>query len=77
MGRTDERHSKLGDKTADIVQTEHGKKMFRRMTLKSLKDPVDYNRRSNVHVIRVLEGEEKEGGAENPSKISWLETSSI
>ena len=28
----------------------------------------DYNKRSNIHVIRVLEGEKKEGGAKNTQR---------
>lgn len=55
MDRTEERHGKPGDKTVGIIQTEHGEKIFWEKTLQSLRDLLDYNKRSNVHVIRVLE----------------------
>lgn len=56
MDGTEERHGKLGDKAAGIVQTEHKEEMFWEETLQSLRDLLDYNKRSNIQVIRVLEG---------------------
>lgn len=41
-----------------------------RHSLQSLRDLLGCNKRSNVHVIRVLEGEEKEEGAKKQSKYS-------
>lgn len=65
MERAEERSSKLEDRTIEIIQSEQqGENKFLKNE-QSLRELWCYNRRGNIPVIRgVLNGEEKEGGAE-------------
>lgn len=66
MVKTEESISEFGDRTTKIIQFE--KQRANRLGKKwSLSNPYDY-KRSNIWVIRVPEGEEKERQAEKVLK---------
>lgn len=56
MEETEERIRKLQDRTIEITQSKQQRK--NRQKEQKFKDPWDYNKRSNIRVIRVLKRQE-------------------
>lgn len=74
MEGTEERNKALGDRRVKITQSEWRENALKR----KLTEPQEPVRKSNIHVIRVLEGKVKVGGAGKVlEEIMAVETSHI
>ena len=70
MEGTEERNSEFRDKAIEVTQSEQQKinRLKKKKKEQSLTEMWDHNKRSNICVIRVPEGQEKEDKDERLSK---------
>lgn len=75
MEGTEEIISKLEDRAIHIAESEQQRESWLKRNAQSLREPCNNNERTNISVIQVLEGEDKESRAEKCLKNHGLKLS--